>query len=65
MAGHWGDERVSVQNLQIVEVRPEENLLLIKGSVPGAQRSVVIIKRASKPRKKTQAPADEKAKKEK
>jgi len=65
MAGHWGDERVSVQNLEIVEVRPEENLLLIKGSVPGAQRSVVIIKRASKPRKKTQAPADEKAKKEK
>ncbi len=65
MAGHWGDERVSVQNLEIVEVRPEENLLLIKGSVPGAQRSVVIIKRASKPRKKTQAPAGEKAKKEK
>jgi len=65
MAGHWGDERVSVQNLEIVEVRPEENLLLIKGSVPGAQRSVVVIKRASKPRKKAQAPAIEKAKKEK
>jgi large subunit ribosomal protein L3 len=65
MAGHWGDERVSVQNLEIVEVRPEENLLLIKGSVPGAQRSVVIIKQASKPRKKAQAPVDQKAKKEK
>ncbi len=65
MAGHWGDERISVQNLEIVEVRPEENLLLIKGSVPGAQRSVVVIKRASKPRKKAQPPVDEKAKKEK
>ncbi len=65
MAGHWGDERISVQNLEIVEVRPEENLLLIKGSVPGAQRSVVVIKRASKPRKKAQLPVDEKAKKEK
>ncbi|HEY1267883.1 MAG TPA: 50S ribosomal protein L3 [Candidatus Binatia bacterium] len=62
MAGHWGDERISVQNLEIVEVRPEENLLLIRGSVPGAQRSVVIIKRAAKPRKKAQPPADPKAK---
>ncbi|HKA32655.1 MAG TPA: 50S ribosomal protein L3 [Candidatus Binatia bacterium] len=65
MAGHWGDERISVQNLEVVEVRPEDNLLLIKGSVPGAQRSVVIIKRASKPRKKPQAPVAEKAKEKK
>ena len=62
MAGHWGDERVSVQNLEIVEVRPEENLLLVKGSVPGAQRGVVVIRRAAKRRKKTPAPAPEKAK---
>ncbi len=62
MAGHWGDERVSVQNLEIVEVRSEENLLLIKGSVPGAQRSMVIIKRAAKPRKKAQPPAEQKTK---
>jgi|tagenome__1003787_1003787.scaffolds.fasta_scaffold19497636_1 large subunit ribosomal protein L3 len=54
MAGHWGDERISVQNLQIVEVRAEENLLLIKGSVPGAQRGVVVIRRAAKTRKKAQ-----------
>ncbi|HEY1373199.1 MAG TPA: 50S ribosomal protein L3 [Candidatus Binatia bacterium] len=65
MAGHWGDERITVQNLEVVEVRPEENLLLIRGSVPGAQRSVVIIKRASKPRKKAQPPAEEKAKEKK
>jgi large subunit ribosomal protein L3 len=62
MAGHWGDENVSVQNLEIVEVRAEENLVLIKGSVPGAQRGVVVIRRAAKPRKKPQAAPVEKTK---
>lgn len=62
MAGHWGDENVSVQNLEVVEVRAEENLLLIKGSVPGAQRGVVVIRRAAKPRKKPQAAPAEKKK---
>ena len=38
MAGHWGNERVSIQNLRVVEVRAEENLLLVKGSIPGLQR---------------------------
>lgn len=65
MAGHWGDENISVQNLEVVEVRAEENLLLIKGSVPGAQRGVVVIRRASKGRKKRQAPAPEKTKEKK
>ncbi|HEY3305297.1 MAG TPA: 50S ribosomal protein L3 [Candidatus Binatia bacterium] len=51
MAGHWGDERVSVQNLEIVEVRAADNLLLIKGSVPGAQRGVLVIHQAVKGRK--------------
>jgi len=48
MAGHWGNERVSIQNLKIVAVRPEENLLLVKGAVPGAKRGVVIVRRAVK-----------------
>lgn len=48
MAGHWGNERVSTQNLEIVAVRPEENLLLVKGAVPGAKRGVVIVRRAIK-----------------
>jgi large subunit ribosomal protein L3 len=51
MAGHWGDERVSVQNLEVVEVRADDNLLLIKGSVPGAQRGVLVIQQAVKGRK--------------
>jgi len=48
MAGHWGDERVSIQNLEVVEVRPEQNLMLIKGAVPGAKHGVVIVRPAAK-----------------
>jgi len=45
MGGHMGDERVTVQNLQIIKVIPEHNLILIKGSVPGAKGSIVIIEK--------------------
>jgi len=48
MAGHWGNERISIQNLEIIAVRPEENLLLVKGAVPGAKRGVVVVRRAVK-----------------
>lgn len=45
MAGHMGSERVTVKNLEIVDVRNGQNLLLIKGSVPGAVGAVVEIKK--------------------
>ena len=45
MAGQTGNERVTVQNLQIIKVMPENNLLLIKGSVPGCKGSIVIIEK--------------------
>src|SRR5512145_703221 len=48
MAGHWGNEKVSTQNLEIVEIRAEENLLLVHGAVPGAKRGVVILRPAIK-----------------
>lgn len=48
MAGHMGDERVTVQNLEVVEVRPEENLILVKGAVPGANGSLVELRGAVK-----------------
>jgi len=41
MGGQMGNERVTVQNLQIVKVIPEHNLLLVKGSVPGAKGSIL------------------------
>ncbi len=43
MAGHMGNERVKVFNLKVVKVIPEHNLLVVKGSVPGAKGSYVII----------------------
>jgi large subunit ribosomal protein L3 len=43
LPGHMGSERVKVQNLQIVKIIPEENLLLIKGAVPGAKGSYITI----------------------
>lgn len=51
MAGHWGNEKVSVQNLEVVDVRPETHLLLVKGSVPGPKRGIVLVRRAAKGRK--------------
>ncbi len=43
MAGHMGDHQVSVQNLEIVEVDASNNEILVKGAVPGARNSVVLI----------------------
>lgn len=43
MGGHMGDDQVTVQNLEIVEVRPETNEVLIKGAVPGARGGLVMI----------------------
>ena len=43
MAGHMGAERVKVFNLEVLKVIPENNLLVIKGSVPGAKGSYLIL----------------------
>jgi len=48
MAGQMGNKRVTTQNLQIVEIRPEQNLLLIKGAIPGPKNSVVAIRKGVK-----------------
>lgn len=44
LPGRMGNERVTVQNLEVVKVDPEKNLMLIKGSVPGNKGSLLIIK---------------------
>ncbi len=48
MPGHMGSEQVTVQNLEIVRVDAENNLLLVKGSVPGAKKQVITIKESVK-----------------
>ena len=45
MAGHMGNRRVTIKNLTVVEVRPEQNLLLLKGTVPGSRNSLVMIRK--------------------
>lgn len=48
MPSRWGNERVTIQNLQVVKVDAEKNLLLIKGSVPGVRGSLVTVRKAVK-----------------
>ncbi|GAB6394474.1 MAG: 50S ribosomal protein L3 [Bacteroidales bacterium] len=45
MAGQMGNERVTVQNLEVIKIIPEHNLLMVKGSVPGSKGSIVLIKK--------------------
>ncbi len=48
MPGHMGCEKVTVQNLEIVRVDADKNLLLVKGSVPGAKKALVTIKETTR-----------------
>src|SRR5215469_14456939 len=48
MPGHLGDDRVTVQNLRIVQVRAEENILLVCGAIPGSNGSYVVVRPAKK-----------------
>ncbi len=43
MAGHWGNESVTQLGLTIVDVRPEDNVILVKGSVPGPKNGLVVV----------------------
>jgi len=45
MAGQMGNERVTVQNLQVVKIIPEYNIIMIKGSIPGSKGSIVLIEK--------------------
>ncbi|MBE0576354.1 MAG: 50S ribosomal protein L3 [Desulfuromonadales bacterium] len=48
MPGQMGNARVTLQNLEIVEVRPEQNLILVKGAIPGANQGLVLIRKCIK-----------------
>jgi len=48
MPGHLGDERVTVQNLQVMQVRETEKIILISGAVPGSNGSYVVVRPAIK-----------------
>jgi large subunit ribosomal protein L3 len=48
MGGHMGDERVTVRNLEIIDVVAEDNVLVVKGAVPGPNGGYVVVKRAKR-----------------
>ncbi|QGS52373.1 50S ribosomal protein L3 [Spiroplasma tabanidicola] len=55
MPGHMGHEKVTIQNLEIIKVDSERNLVLIKGSVPGPRKGLVVIRENAKGAKETTA----------
>jgi large subunit ribosomal protein L3 len=48
MPGHMGDARVTVQNLQVLQVREADKIILVSGAVPGAKGSYVVVRPALK-----------------
>lgn len=46
LPGHMGNTRVTVKNLEVIDVRPDENLLMIRGAVPGPRQGLVLIHKA-------------------
>jgi len=54
MPGHLGNEKVTTLNLELVKIFPEKNLVLVKGSVPGATGSFVTVERSDRKEKKVQ-----------
>jgi large subunit ribosomal protein L3 len=46
MAGHMGNEQVTVKKLKVVKVDPERNLILVKGAVPGARNGLLLVRKA-------------------
>ena len=48
MGGHQGDQTTTLQNLEVIDVRPRQNLLLIKGAVPGGVKGLLFIREAKK-----------------
>jgi large subunit ribosomal protein L3 len=45
LPGHYGVDRKTVRNLEIVDIRPDENLIMVKGPVPGHRQSMVMLKK--------------------
>ena len=52
MPGHMGNALTTIQNLKVVEIRPDDNLIMIKGAIPGAINSIVKLTSAVKKRNK-------------
>ena len=47
MAGRMGNDRVTIQDLEVIQADPERNLLVVKGSIPGANGGFVMIRKSA------------------
>ena len=65
MPGHMGDDRITVQNLRVVQVNADDNCLLVSGAIPGKPGCYVVIRPAKKAKKATAETAKQPAKKSK
>jgi large subunit ribosomal protein L3 len=54
MAGHYGTERVTIRNLKVVKIDEANNMLLVRGAIPGANGGYVIVRRTNKKRKEVE-----------
>ena len=63
MPGHMGQDTRTTQNLEVIQVLPEDNLLLVKGSIPGAEGDYVVIRESKKRPKGWKPPVAASAKK--
>jgi len=52
MGGHMGDRKATLQNLEVIDIRPRQNLLLVKGAVPGGSEGLVLVRQAKKKKSK-------------
>jgi len=48
LPGHMGAERITAQRLKVIEARPDENLLFVRGSIPGAANGLVVVRKSKK-----------------
>ena len=58
MPGHMGTEQVTIQNLEIVSIDTENNVILVKGNVPGPKKSLVLVKSSIKHPGKINTPVE-------
>lgn len=48
LPGHMGSERVTTQRLKVIESRPDENLLFVRGAIPGAANGIIVVRKSKK-----------------
>ena len=54
MAGHWGNEPIRVQSILVLDVLPDHNAILVKGSIPGPNGGIVFVEKSRIANRKSQ-----------